>query len=122
MSVGDIAGLIAAVALVFLVGFTAVPLLKLGRLLDETRLSVHDVSSGTMPLLAEVTTTVAQTNQQLGKVDTITTNVAEVSTNVAALTSLFAATVGSPLVKIAAFSYGVRQATMGRRAARKGKG
>ena len=40
MSVGDIAGLIAALAFVALVGALAVPLVKLGRVLDEARVSV----------------------------------------------------------------------------------
>jgi hypothetical protein len=36
------------------------------------------------------------------------------SNNVAGLTTLFAATLGSPVVKVAAFSYGVRRAARGR--------
>lgn len=115
MSVSDVAGLIAALAFVLLVGVIAIPLVKLGKVLDETRLTVRGLSEGTLPLLAEVTTTVATTNEQLVKVDAITSNVAQVSTNVSALTSLFAATLGSPMVKVAAFSYGVRQAMNGRR-------
>ncbi len=115
MSIGDLAGLIAALAFVLLVGVLAVPLIKLGRVLDEARATVKGLSDGTLPLLDEVTTTVAATNDQLGKVDTITTNVAQMSTNVSALTALFAATLGSPVVKVAAFSYGVRQALSGRR-------
>ena len=114
MSVGDVAGLIAACAFLLLVGFIAYPLVKLGKVLDEARLTVRGLSEGAMPLLTEVTTTVSSTNHQLGKVDTITNNVAQVSTNVSALTSLFAATLGSPVVKVAAFSYGVRQAMGGR--------
>jgi hypothetical protein len=43
--------------------------------------------------------------------------VQSISTNVSALTSLFAATVGSPVVKVAAFSYGVRRAAGKRNAA-----
>jgi uncharacterized protein YoxC len=116
MTVGSLAGLIAALAFVARVGALAYPLFKLGKVLDETRITVRGLSDGALPLLAEVTTTVASTNQQLGKVDTITNNVAQVSTNVSALTALFAATLGSPVVKIAAFSYGVRQAMGGRRA------
>ena len=54
--------------------------------------------------------TVASTNVQLTRVDTITTAAASVSENVSALTSLFAATVGGPMVKVAAFSYAVRRA------------
>jgi uncharacterized protein YoxC len=91
-----------------LVGFVGIPLIKLGRVLDETRITVRGLSDGTVP------TTVASTNQQLVKVDTITNNVAQMSTNVSALTSLFAATLGSPVVKVAAFSYGVRQAISAR--------
>ena len=89
MTVGSVAALIAAVAFVALVGAIAYPLIKLGKVLDETRITVRGLSDGALPLLAEVTTTVASTNQQLGKVDTITDNVASVSTNVSALTSLF---------------------------------
>jgi len=47
---------------------------------------------------------------QLAKVDTITDNATTVTTNAAALMSLFSATAGGPLVKAAAFSYGVRRA------------
>jgi uncharacterized protein YoxC len=114
MTVGGVAGLIAAIAFVLLVGVLAVPLIKLGRVLDETRVTIKGLSDGTLPLLSEVTTTVASTNEQLVKVDTITTNAAQMSTNVSALTALFAATLGSPVVKVAAFSYGVRQAISGR--------
>lgn len=103
-------GWIAAGAFAVLVLALAYPLVKLAQVFEELRRTVRDLSDGTLPLIAEVTDTVTQTNQQLGKVDTITDNVTTVSSNVTALTSLFAATVGGPLVKVAAFSYGVRQA------------
>jgi uncharacterized protein YoxC len=110
MSAGEIAGLIAAVAFVLLVGALAVPLFKLGGVLDETRAMIRGVSEETMPLLNEVTTTVTTTNAQLARVDAITSNVQAATTNVSALTALFAATLGSPVVKVAAFTYGVRRA------------
>jgi uncharacterized protein YoxC len=116
MSVGDIAGLIAAIAFVVLVALAAVPLLKLGRVLDEARVSIKGLSDSTVPLIGEVTTTIGQANEQMDKIDVITTNAAQVTTNVSALTSLFAATLGSPIVRVAAFTYGVRQAVAGRRA------
>ena len=72
MSVGEVAGLIAALAFVLLVGFLAYPLVKLGKVFDETRLTVRGLSGGTVPLLTEVTTTVATTNEQLVRVDAIT--------------------------------------------------
>lgn len=115
MSVADVAGLIAAIALVLLVGALAVPLIKLGSLFDETRITVRRLSDTTTPLISEVTTTVTSTNAQLGKVDVITSNVASTTSNVSALTTLFAATLGSPIIRVAAFTYGVRQALTGRR-------
>lgn len=115
MSAGEIAGLIAAAAFVLLVGVIAIPLVKLGKVLDETGRLVGGVADRTVPLLGEVTTTVTYTNAQLVRVDTITSNVETVTTNVSALSTLFAATLGSPVVKVAAFSYGVRRALTDRR-------
>jgi hypothetical protein len=74
---------------------------------------VRGVSEQTVPLLSQVTDTVASTNEQIVRLDTITANVSSMSTNVNALTSLFAATLGSPVVKVAAFTYGVRSAMSG---------
>lgn len=115
MSGGDIAGLIAAGAFVVLVILLAVPLMKLGRVLDEARITIRGLSDSTVPLIGEVTTTVGNANEQIEKLDTITSNAAQISTNASALTSLFAATLGSPIIKAAAFTYGVRQAVTGRR-------
>lgn len=115
MSVGDIAGLIAAIAFVLLVGLLAIPLLKVGKLLDEARRLVRNVTDETVPLINGVTETVGHTNDQLERVDAITSNVQQMTTNISALTSLFAATLGSPVVKVAAFTYGVRRAMSERR-------
>jgi uncharacterized protein YoxC len=115
MSAGDVAGLIAAVAFVALVALLAVPILKLGRLIDDTRGTVQGVTQESLPLLREVTTTVTTTNGELERVSAITGNVQQITTNASALTSLFAATLGSPLIKVAAFSYGVRQAVSARK-------
>jgi len=113
VTVGDIAGVIAAFAFAYLVIRIGSVVGKAGAILDEARLGVKGVADQTVPLLGEVTNTVTATNEQLVRVDTITTNLANMSTNVNALTSLFAATLGSPVVKVAAFSYGVRTALKG---------
>jgi uncharacterized protein YoxC len=110
VSVGDVAGLIAAIAFVALVGFLALPLVKLGKAFDEMARSVREVTDHSVPILDEAKDTMAGANEQLAKVDTITTAAAQVSENVSALTGLYAAVLGRPLVKIASFSYGVRQA------------
>ncbi|MGW6130601.1 DUF948 domain-containing protein [Cellulomonas sp. NPDC055163] len=113
MSVGDVAGLVAAIAFVLLVGVLAVPLVKLGRTFDQASASLREITEHTLPVIDETATVVASTNSQLERVDTITTSAAQVSANVSALTSLFAATVGGPMIKVAAFSYGVRRALSG---------
>jgi uncharacterized protein YoxC len=110
MSGGEIAGLIAAFVFAVLVALLAIPLIKLGKVLDETRHLVAGVGDKTVPLLGEVTTSVTQVNVELQRVDAIAANAQSISGNMSALTSLFAATLGGPVVKVAAFSYGVRKA------------
>ena len=113
VSIGDVAGVIAVLAFAFLVLRLGSVIGKAGKVLDETRIGVRGVSEQTVPLLSQVTETVASTNEQIVRLDTITANVSSMSTNVNALTSLFAATLGSPVVKVAAFTYGVRSAMNG---------
>lgn len=115
MSGGDIAAIIAAGGFVLLVIFIAVPLLKLGRVLDETRTSIRDLNESLSPLLTELTETVTATNKQLEKIDVITDNVAEVSTNISSLVAVFSATLGSPLVKLAGLTKGLRSTLLGKK-------
>jgi uncharacterized protein YoxC len=120
MSGGDIAGLIAAGVFAVLVAFLALPLIKLGGVLDETRAAIREASNGVSPILEETTVTIREANKQLGRVDTITRSVADVSGNVSALVALFAATVGGPLIKIAGFSAAVKAGLAGLRPERGG--
>ena len=125
MSVGEVAGLIAAVAAVALVVFCAVPLLKLGRVLEERRLAVRDLGHNSVPILQELRGTVSATNEELSKLALVTEDVAKVSANAtvvtenaAQLSTVFSATLGGPLIKTAAFTYGVRKAVAGKRKAK----
>ncbi|CAN5329249.1 DUF948 domain-containing protein [soil metagenome] len=122
MTAGDIAGLIAAGVFAVLVGLLAVPIIKLGRVFDETSETIRSVKDNVTPLLEEATTTISETNKQLARVDSITSSVEEATGNVSALVALFAATVGGPLIKIAGFSAGVRAAVTGLRGGRKSPG
>lgn len=108
--IGDIASLIAAIAFVALVGLIAVPLVKLGKVFDAATQSLEEITEHTIPILDETSTTITSANVQLTKVDTVTTSAAEISQNISALTGIYSATFGGPLVKVAAFSYGVRKA------------
>lgn len=122
MSVGEVAGLIAAVAAVALVVFCAVPLLKLGRVLEEVRLAVRDLGHNSVPILVELKGTVSATNEELAKLSLVTEDVAKVSShatvvseNAAQLSTIFRSTLGGPLIKTAAFTYGVRKAVAGKK-------
>ena len=107
---GQIAGLIVAVFFAVAVIVLCFILLKLGKILEETQRLVAGVTDQTVPLLSEVTTSVEHVNAELTRVDAITANVQSMTGNISSLTSLFAATLGSPIIKVAAFSYGVRRA------------
>ncbi|HEY8588070.1 MAG TPA: DUF948 domain-containing protein [Naasia sp.] len=119
MSGGDIAGLIAAGVFAILVALLAVPLLKLGKVFDQTTESIREATDGITPILAETTTTIREANAQLARVDTVTRSVAEISGNASALVALFAASVGGPLIRIAGFSAAVRAGIAGLRGAEK---
>ncbi|MFR9801376.1 DUF948 domain-containing protein [Pseudonocardia sp. RS010] len=120
MSAGQIAALIAAIAFVVLVVLLAIPLLKLGRTLDEATVAIRKAHEGSAPLLVDAHTTLNSVNTQLERVDGITSNAKTVTSNVSVLTSLFTATLGGPLVRAAAFSYGLNKAIKARRAGRDG--
>ena len=115
MSAGQIAALVAAGAFVVLVVLLAVPLVKLGRTLDQATLAIRKASEDSDPLLRGANTAVTQVNSQLERIDGITANAQAVTGNVSALTSLFTATLGGPLVRVAALSYGVSKAMRRRR-------
>jgi uncharacterized protein YoxC len=115
MSGGEIAALIAAIAFVLLVLLLAVPLLKLGRTLDEATLAVRKTHDGVGPLLTQAQQTMDSVNAQLVQVESIATNVNSMTTNVAAMTAVVGSTLGSPMIKAAAFTYGVRKTVSDRR-------
>ena len=117
VSVGDVVGLIFAIFFALLVLFLCFMTLRLTKVVDELRRLVEGITDKTVPLLGEVTGTVTHVNEELVRVDAITANVQSITGNVSALASLFAATLGGPVVKVAAFSYGVRRAAGKRSAA-----
>jgi hypothetical protein len=115
VSAGAIAGIIAAGACVAFVLLLAIPLLKLGKTLDEATLAIRKTHEGAAPLLVSAQTTITSVNSQLESVDAITKDVGTMTTNAAALTSIVSSTLGSPLIKVAAFTYGVRRTVSNRR-------
>jgi uncharacterized protein YoxC len=127
----EIALLILSGAFAMLVIVLAVPILRLRHTVDAATRTLRDVADATGPMLSNVNTTVENVNTALGQVqtsldgvnvqlarlDTITDHVQHVTANVANLSMLVSAAAANPLVKVAAFGYGVRSAAAKRRQA-----
>ncbi|MEV6008459.1 DUF948 domain-containing protein [Streptomyces sp. NPDC051976] len=110
MSGGEVAAMIVAVFWAILVSFLAVALVRLAQTLRRTTQLVAGITEQAVPLLGEASDALRTAHTQLDRVDTITADVAEVTANASALSSTVASAFGGPLVKVAAFGYGVRRA------------
>lgn len=110
------AGLLVAVFWAILVSFLAVVLVRLAQTLRAATDLVAGVTEKAVPLLGEASATVRSAQSQLERVDAIASDVQEVASNASALSSTVSTAFGGPLVKVAAFGYGVRRA-LGRRSA-----
>ncbi|MGW1883736.1 DUF948 domain-containing protein [Streptomyces sp. NPDC002133] len=110
MTGGEVAGILVAVFWAILVSFLAVVLVRLAQTLRATTKLVADVTEQAVPLLADASQAVRSAQTQLDRVDAIASDVQEVTSNASALSTTVASTFGGPLVKVAAFGYGVRKA------------
>lgn len=129
MDGGQIAALIAAGAFLMLVLVLAVPILRLRHTVDAATRVISDLNEQSVPLLGlaatavdnvntalgQVHETLDQVNAQLVRVDAMTGHVQQVTANVANVTTLVSAAAANPLVKVAAFGFGVRKAAAARR-------
>lgn len=126
---GDVAWLILAGAFLMLVVVLAVPILRLRRTIDAATDAINDLNDRSGPILANANTTIEGVNValsqvhtsldgvniQLAKIDTMTGHAQSVTANVANLATIVSAAAANPLVKVAAFGYGVRRAAAARR-------
>lgn len=131
MQLTEVAALVAAIAFAVLVVALAVPILRLRHTVDAATRALSDVADQTGPILTNVNGTIGNVNTtleqvhvsldgvnlQLARLDTITTNIQHVSANIANLSTVVSAAAANPLVKVAAFGYGVRKAAANRRQA-----
>ncbi|MEH1013401.1 DUF948 domain-containing protein [Micromonospora sp. CPCC 206060] len=129
MDGGQVAALIAAGAFLMLVLVLAVPILRLRHTVDAATRAINDLNDRTAPLLGNVNTTVENVNTalnqvhtsldgvnlQLAKIDTMTGHAQNVTANVANLATVISAAAANPLIKVAAFGFGVRKAAAARR-------
>ncbi|AWI29347.1 DUF948 domain-containing protein [Streptomyces tirandamycinicus] len=110
MTGGEVAGILVAVFWAILVSFLAVVLVRLAQTLRATTRLMAEVTEQAVPLLADASATVRSAQTQLDRVEAIASDVQEVTSNASALSTTVASTFGGPLVKVAAFGYGVRRA------------
>jgi uncharacterized protein YoxC len=131
VNAGEIAALVAAGAFLMLVLVLAVPILRLRHTIDATTRAINDLNDRSAPLLVhanatmegvntalgQMQTSLDGVNVQLAKIDTMTGHAQQVTGTVANLATIVSAAVANPLVKVAAFGYGVRKAAIARRRA-----
>jgi uncharacterized protein YoxC len=131
MTGGQIAALIFAGAFLMIAVALSVTILRLRKTVDSGTRALDAVADRIGPLLSDVNVTVANVNGalvqvqtsldgvniQLARLDTITGHVQTVTANVANLATVVTAATANPMVKVAAFAYGVRKATAQRRQA-----
>jgi len=73
------------------------------------------LTEGVEPLLSGLNETITETNKQLVKIDSITTNVEEVSLNIASLSAVFTQAVGGPLMKLAGLGVSLSKLLKGKK-------
>ena len=109
MSAGDWALLILAIFWAVLVVVIAVVSVKLFQVLDSTREMIDGVRTETVPILAEVRTTVITVNRNLEHADTIVVSAGKITRNVERVTTLVDQLVSLPLIKAISWTYGFQK-------------
>jgi uncharacterized protein YoxC len=125
----EIAALVAAGGFAVLMLALVIPVLRLRHTIDAATQTLRDVQGRTGPILDNVNGTVENVNSTLGqvqvsldgvnvqlaRVDTMTAHAQAATANVANLVGVVSAAAANPLVKVAAFGYGLRRANNLRR-------
>ena len=101
MSVGAIAGLIAAIAFAVIAGVLIYPMVRLGRLFDAIAKTVKDAGDEVMPVIKQGNEAVGEINKTLSDVNSITDSVKYTAQNAAALGNLYTSLLGKPIIKAA---------------------
>jgi uncharacterized protein YoxC len=110
MSVGEVAAIIAAVALAMGVVGLLFTLGAAVRAISAFRRAVEDISGMTIPLIADVHVGIKQANADLMKVDSILDNAETIQSTIDAASRLTYTAVANPVVKAMAAGTGVAKA------------
>jgi uncharacterized protein YoxC len=120
ISVGGVAGLIAAIAWAVLVLVLGLVFVNLFRVLESTKMLIDGIREETVPLLSEVKTTVTGVNRELDRADGLLESVGNIAKSGERLAHVVEQTVSSPLIKVIAVGAGASRAM--RRLRKDGKG
>ncbi len=99
MGPGGIATIIASCSLLVIAIAISYAVIRIGRLIDEAKVSLKTVTDETKPLIDEVTTTVKLVNGPLESLNKITKSAENVSSKLSEVTSTFVGK-GGPAVKV----------------------
>lgn len=99
MGPGGIATIIASCSLLIIAIAISYAVIRVGRLIDEAKLSLKTVTDETKPLIDEVTTTVKLVNGPLESLNKITKSAENVSSKISEATTSFVGK-GGPAVKV----------------------
>jgi len=100
MNGADVAALIWAGAFAVLVIFLVLVLIKVSKLLDSASATIRETGETVGPLLVELTETTKLTNKQLEKIDVITDNVVDATSNLNSMITSFTNNVAGPLARM----------------------
>lgn len=110
MSVGEVAGLIAAIAFALMSLFTAWLLVQLVKTMGILNHFLDDVRVETIPLMTRFQTTMDHVNTELNRVDGILTAVESLSQKANSATKVVQEVVTSPIVKAIGIGAGAGKA------------
>ncbi len=95
---------------VIVVAAISYALFQLGRLFNETRKEITNISRELVPLIHKLNESVDQVNKELERVDTVVAQVEELSEKVNTGVEVLKSVISSPLIKLASISAGVKKA------------
>jgi hypothetical protein len=111
MSTSDVVAIVAAVVVAVLSGALVVALLALTAALRSLRAATDLLREETLPVVAELHRAVADTVEEVERVDRLITAAEGIGDRVDGASRLAYRAIGSPVVKAMAFGAGVSQAT-----------
>lgn len=100
ITLGSIAGMIAAIAFVVLVIALIRPIGKLAGVLDSIAASLEEITEHTLPAIDEAARTVRDANSQVERIDTITSAAARTAEDLSAMTTLVTSTISAPFIAV----------------------